>query len=142
MAKTTRVRICLYARVSPSPQVKEGKLILSRPLATSIPATTDRRSATRRRSSSPRWPKLSARSWRYSTGQASYQEIADWLNDAGLRTRSGNRFSKDTVADMLRNPFYKGYVLYRPGSRSQDEGELFPGRQEPIVASELWDLYF
>jgi hypothetical protein len=66
--------------------------------------------------------------------------LADWLNDAGFRTRAGNRFSKDTVADMLRNPFYKGYVLYRPGSRSQDEGELFPGKHDPIVSSELWDL--
>ena len=27
MAKTTRTRICLYARVSPSPQVEEGKSI-------------------------------------------------------------------------------------------------------------------
>ena len=77
---------------------------------------------------------------RYSTGQTSYLEVADWLNDAGFRTRSGNRFSKDTIADMLRNPFYKGYVLYRPGSRSQDEGELFPGKHEAMVSSELWDL--
>ncbi len=77
---------------------------------------------------------------RYATGRYSAREIADWLNDAGFRARSGRRFSKDTVADMLRNPFYKGFVAYRQGSRDQSAGELFPGKHEPIVSPELWDL--
>lgn len=77
---------------------------------------------------------------RYVTGQVSYAELADWINDAGFRNRSGARFSKDTLADMLRNPFYKGYVLYRPDSRSQQDGELYPGRHQPIVDAETWDM--
>ncbi len=77
---------------------------------------------------------------RHATGKSSYQEIADWLNDAGFHTRSGRRFSKDTVADMLRNPFYKGFVAYRRGSRDQAAAELFPGKHEAIVTPELWGM--
>ncbi|HEY77159.1 MAG TPA: recombinase family protein, partial [Thermoflexia bacterium] len=77
---------------------------------------------------------------RYATGRYSFFEIAEWLNDAGYRTRSGRRFSKDTVADMLRNPFYKGYVVYRRGSRDQSAGEIYPGKHEPIVSPELWEM--
>ncbi len=77
---------------------------------------------------------------RYATGKYSFQEIANWLNDAGYRTRSGRRFSKDTVADMLRNPFYKGAVVYRQGSRDQGAGELFAGKHEAIVSADLWEM--
>ncbi|MBC7252011.1 MAG: recombinase family protein, partial [Anaerolineae bacterium] len=77
---------------------------------------------------------------RYATGRYSTKEIAAWLNDAGFRTRSGRPFSKDTVADMLRNPFYKGFVVYRQGSRDQTAGELFPGKHEPLVSPQLWDM--
>ncbi len=77
---------------------------------------------------------------RYVTGKHSYQEIAEWINDAGYRTRAGRRFSKDTIADMIRNPFYKGFVSYRGGGRNQDTVELFPGKHEAIVSPELWDM--
>ncbi len=77
---------------------------------------------------------------RYSGGRSSYEEIAGWLNRAGHRTRSGRRFSKDTVADMLRNPFYKGYVVYRQGKRAQDGGEMFIGRHEAIVPPDSWEM--
>jgi hypothetical protein len=75
----------------------------------------------------------------YATGKHSYDEVAQWVSDAGHRTRSGRRFSKDTVADILRNPFHKGYVVYRSGSRDQKAGEIFPGKHEPIVSPELWE---
>ena len=77
---------------------------------------------------------------RYATAKFSFAELADWINDAGYRTRSDLRFSKDTIADMLRNPFYKGYVLYRPGTRSQKEGELYPGKHKAIVDADTWEM--
>lgn len=77
---------------------------------------------------------------RYATGQYSYQELAEWLSrDAGLKTRAGHNFSKDTLADMLRNPFYKGVILYRQGLHGQAGGEFFPGKHEPIVTPDLWE---
>ncbi len=77
---------------------------------------------------------------KYASGKYSFRQIADWMSDAGYRTRSGRRFSKDTVADMIRNPFYKGKVWYRQGSHSQDEGEIFDGQHEAIVSPQLWEL--
>ena len=55
---------------------------------------------------------------RYVTGRFSFAEIADMVNDRGWRTRAGRRFSKDTVTDMLRNPFYAGKVIYKAGQRA------------------------
>lgn len=77
---------------------------------------------------------------RYASGRHSYRDIADWINDAGHRTRSGRRFSKDTIADMLRNPFYKGKVVYKRGEHGQEAGEIFDGQHEAIVSEELWEL--
>ncbi len=76
---------------------------------------------------------------RYATGLHSYREVAEWLNETGYRTRDGNRFSKDTIADMLRNPFYMGKIVYKQGQRRQGVGEIFEGQHQPIVSEELWN---
>ena len=77
---------------------------------------------------------------KYASGKYSYQDIAEWLSiDAGYYTREGNNFSKDTVADMIRNPFYKGCVRYRGGQRRQEEDLIFPGEHRAIVATEVWE---
>jgi site-specific DNA recombinase len=75
---------------------------------------------------------------RYATGRYSYQGVADLLNDAGHRTRQGRRFSKDTVADMIRNPFYTGKVVYKEGKRG-DVGEVYEGLHEPLVSESIWE---
>ncbi|MEA3309973.1 MAG: recombinase family protein, partial [Chloroflexota bacterium] len=76
---------------------------------------------------------------RYATGKYSYQDSAAWLTDAGYRTRAGNNFSKDTIADMIRNPFYKGYIRYNQGAHSQETAQLFPGQHPALVAEEVWE---
>jgi len=35
------------------------------------------------------------------------------LFDTGYRNRNGKPFPKDTLADMLSNPFYMGKIVYR-----------------------------
>ena len=76
---------------------------------------------------------------RYVTGRFSFAEIADMVNDRGWRTRAGRRFSKDTVTDMLRNPFYAGKVIYKAGQRARGVGEVFQGQHEAIISEEMWD---
>jgi len=84
----------------------------------------------------------------YATGRYSHQEIADLLSDAGYKPRpymkkgegrvqAATRFSKDSVADMLRNPFYTGKVPYRVKHGKYEE--LYPGSHEPIITQELWN---
>jgi len=67
----------------------------------------------------------------YSTGGYSDQKIADLMNEQGLPTRTGRRWSKDSVRDFLQNAFYVGYVKYH--------GDLLPGLHEPIISQELFD---
>lgn len=74
----------------------------------------------------------------YVTGLHSYMTLADLLNDRGFRTREGKRFAKDTVADMIRNPFYAGKVVYKEGKRG-DVGEIFDGQHQAIISLELWE---
>ncbi len=75
---------------------------------------------------------------RYATGTYSLLELADLINDLGHRTRGGARFSRDTVTDMVRNPFYAGYVVYKEGQRGE-VGEVYDGQHEPLVGRDLWE---
>jgi len=74
----------------------------------------------------------------YAPGNMSFQDVADRLNDAGYQTRSGRRFSKDTIDDMLRNRFYLGDVVYSEGSGTKPP-EIYPGQHDAIINRELFD---
>jgi DNA invertase Pin-like site-specific DNA recombinase len=73
------------------------------------------------------------------------QDMADWLNQQGCRTQRDRPFTKDALRDMLQNPFYKGYVLYRGTyshsgkTRRPQDGELVKGLHTPIISEELFD---
>ena len=75
---------------------------------------------------------------KYATGQYSYQKVADYLNAHGYTSRNGNPFSKDTIADIIRNPFYKGEVRYREGRRDQQHDVIRDGQHAGLVSEELW----
>lgn len=67
----------------------------------------------------------------YATGQYSDSQVADFLNDAGVKTRRGRNWTKDGVRELLQNEFYLGLVKYR--------GDLYPGEHEAIIPQELFD---
>ena len=75
----------------------------------------------------------------YASGKHTYQSIATWLNHTEFRPRVHRRdrrerqylWSKDTIKDMLRNPFYLGYVTYK--------GQRLPGKQQPIVREDVFE---
>ena len=79
----------------------------------------------------------------YAAGRHSYQDVADWLNGQGFRTRNIRKdprhgvtgptlFTRDSVRDMVRNPFYRGVVTYK----GRDER---PGLQPAVVDDALWE---
>jgi site-specific DNA recombinase len=82
---------------------------------------------------------------RYATGLYYDQEMADWLNGQGYRTKFKRPFTKDALRDMLQNPFYKGYILYRGTyakngkTRRKQDGELVKGLHTALVDEELFD---
>lgn len=81
----------------------------------------------------------------FATGLYSDNQIADWLNQRGFQTWRGRSFSKDTIRDLLQNPYYTGKVRYKGMSARGKgvsyrctEGKLSDGQHEPIISEELW----
>jgi len=52
------------------------------------------------------------------------------LEADGIKTVRGGKWHGATISKILRNPFYKGMILY--------EGEEFEGVHEAIVTADLW----
>jgi DNA invertase Pin-like site-specific DNA recombinase len=79
---------------------------------------------------------------RYSTGLYFDQDIADWLNTQGGHTFMKNPFTKDSVREMLQNPFYMGHLRYRgvftTGKSYRGKGQLVKGMHQPIISEELF----
>ncbi|MEI7846790.1 MAG: recombinase family protein, partial [Chloroflexota bacterium] len=82
---------------------------------------------------------------RYATGLYYDQDMANWLTVQGFATLFKHAFTKDALRDLLQNPFYKGYILYRGiyarngKTRRKQDGELVKGLHEPIIDEELFD---
>lgn len=70
------------------------------------------------------------------------QQIADWLNGQGFRTRKNRPFTKDAVRTILTNPTYKGYVRYYgafvKGKSRKAAETLFKGKHVALVSEELF----
>ena len=84
---------------------------------------------------------------RYATGLFSDMQIANWLNEQGyLTAKKGRAFNKDSVRDMLCNPYFVGKIRYR-GMSVRPKGvsyrstppQISEGQHEPIITQELWD---
>jgi site-specific DNA recombinase len=61
--------------------------------------------------------------------------IAKYLNENGIKTRTGKSWSMSTINYMLRNPIYKGYLTY--GKRTcKEDGQFNQPSSEWIVAKE------
>jgi site-specific DNA recombinase len=82
----------------------------------------------------------------YATGKFSDNDIAGLLNEAGYKSKTGRRFSKETVRDILQNRTYLGKIKYQKykrrsdGSRSYDAPiEWFDGQHEAVIDKDLFE---
>ena len=82
----------------------------------------------------------------YATGKYSDTEIARLLNEAGYKSKTGRRFSKETIRDILQNRTYLGKTKYQKykrrsdGSRSYEAPiEWFEGQHEAVIDEDLFD---
>jgi site-specific DNA recombinase len=80
----------------------------------------------------------------YATGLYYDQQIADWINEQGVKTRKGRKFTKDTVREILQNPFYIGYVRFRgtfvTGKPYRSINDLVKGLHQPIVDEDIFQV--
>jgi len=82
----------------------------------------------------------------YATGKYSDKDIAHLLNNAGYRSKTGRKFSKDTIRSILQNRIYLGKIKYQKhkrhadGRRSYEEPvEWFDGEHEAVIKEELFE---
>lgn len=59
--------------------------------------------------------------------------IKDWLDSSGFKTKAGAQLSLSQVYRILTNPFYYGFFKY------PQDGPLYKGLHQPIIAKELFD---
>lgn len=71
-------------------------------------------------------------------------EVSRYLNNNGIDTKRGGRWTSKTIVDIIRSPFYKGTLRYnyRQGGRGKkkSEGEwiIIDNNHDPLVSKDLW----
>jgi DNA invertase Pin-like site-specific DNA recombinase len=70
----------------------------------------------------------------------SLRSITAKLTADGVPTRSGRPWHVRTVRDMLANPRYAGWAVYRGEIATDDKGKRVRGQWEPLVSPELFDI--
>lgn len=77
----------------------------------------------------------------YATGQFSFNEIANLLNESGYRCESRDAtglFSKTMISELLRNRFYLGETSYGAKVRGKHR-KWMSGNHDAIITDELFD---
>jgi site-specific DNA recombinase len=77
----------------------------------------------------------------YDSGEYSLSQLAKELHRLGLRTRPTKRRTADKIGTsalqrILRNPYYAGWIVYRPGTPDE---QIFPGRHQPLIDQDTFD---
>jgi site-specific DNA recombinase len=67
----------------------------------------------------------------YATGEYSLERITHLMYQKGFRNANGGEISRSWIHLMLGNHFYYGKIMWN--------GEIYEGKQEPIVTQELFD---
>lgn len=82
----------------------------------------------------------------YATGNYGYSAIAKMLNDRGNKTKSGRRFTREAIRDLLQNRIYIGKVRYTPNKkggsgrrRSAGEVTWSEGKHDAVINEQLFE---
>ena len=67
----------------------------------------------------------------YAQGDKRLEDIADFLAQNNIISKSGKRIHITRATFILKNPFYVGLFRYA--------GEIYEGKHEPIIAKKLFD---
>lgn len=67
----------------------------------------------------------------YSTGLHSVQDLKEYVEAEGLRSKKGCKVSKSQIEAILKNPFYYGYMRYN--------GILYKHIHPKLISKELFD---
>jgi site-specific DNA recombinase len=68
----------------------------------------------------------------YATGHYSIRVLQEKMTRLGLTNKSGKSVSKNSLAEMLHNPFYLGNI------RLKKTNEIYAGNHLPIISTDLF----
>lgn len=68
---------------------------------------------------------------RYVVGDVSLLQLEKYAHSIGLRSKKGNRVSKQNIVRIIDNRFYYGEMFIK--------GEIHPHHYQPIVDKDLWE---
>ena len=74
----------------------------------------------------------------YASGNNSFDDLANYLNDQGFVSRTGRPFRKDTLRTMLENPIYIGIIEYQ--GTNKENYFTYQGKHAPLISAELFNL--
>jgi len=69
--------------------------------------------------------------WELAAQNKSLSEIGNTLHDMGLKSPTGKLWLRQTISNILKSEFHKGYLHYGD--------EVHKGLHQPIVEEELWE---
>ena len=69
---------------------------------------------------------------RYAIGDISLLQLEKYAYSIGLRSKKGNRVSKQNIVRIIDNRFYYGEMYIK--------GEIHPHNYQPLVSRKLWDM--
>lgn len=67
----------------------------------------------------------------YSTGEYSVDEMVDYLNGEGLRSKTGKKMYRSIVYEILKNPFYIKWMRYNK--------QLYKGKHDALTTPEIFE---
>ena len=68
---------------------------------------------------------------RYASGTTTLDELATWLENAGVMSKGNRRVHISRISFILQNPFYYGHFRYA--------GEVHEGNHSPLISKSLYD---
>lgn len=67
----------------------------------------------------------------YATGGYTIEQICYILFEEGLRTRTGNKISKNQIHRLMSNRFYCGFM--------ERDGKVYQGKHKPLISLDLYN---
>lgn len=67
----------------------------------------------------------------YATALYSFEQLAEKMDQLGLKTKTGRELNKKRIAEILHNRFYVGEIPYK--------NKIYPGKHQSLITRSLFD---
>lgn len=76
----------------------------------------------------------------YGTGLYSLNQIVQKAKELEFRTKTGKYAGKSTIANLFKNPFYAGTIIYTKNSKSRNPRKItYKHKYEKLISEQLFE---